>query len=227
MSPVVSIILPIHNQADHVHVVVAEYRAALADLSVRWEILLIENGSRDGSAASCDELAARHPEVRALHTARAGWGGAVRMGLAAARGEFLCYANSARTRGNDLRRVVDEGLRGPERVIKAVRRHRELIRVVGSWLYNLEARLLFGVLVPDVNGTPKLFHRRFAPLLALQRDDDLIDLEFCLICHRHGYPVLPLVIDRSERRGGASTMGWRSALRLYYGALRMRADTAQ
>src|SRR5579872_5557867 len=124
MTAVVSIILPIHNQADHVHVVVAEYRAALADLSVPWEILLIENGSRDKSAADCNELAARHPEVLAFHTDTAGWGSAVRMGLAAARGEFLCYANAARTRGEDLRRVVDEGLRGPERVIKAVRRHR-------------------------------------------------------------------------------------------------------
>ncbi|WP_320232538.1 glycosyltransferase [Mesorhizobium montanum] len=226
MGPTVSIILPIHNQADHVVSVVGEYHAALLDLSVPWEIILVENGSRDESAALCTELATRHANVRALSAGHAGWGRAVRDGLAAARGEFLCYTNSARTSGDDLRRALDIGMSRPDRILKAERQHgRAWLRALGSRLYNLEARLLFGLRLRDINGTPKLFHRRFAALLDLQHDDDLIDLEFCMVCRRHGYSIAPFDMASGPRHGGRSTTGWRTAVRLYRGALRMRLQS--
>lgn len=223
MNPTVSIILPIHNQADHVVTVIEDYHAALGDLPVPWEIVLVENGSRDESAALCAELAMRYPSVRTLRADTAGWGRAVRTGLAAARGEFLCYTNSARTGADELRRALDAGMSRPDRVLKAERKHgRAWFRALGSRLYNLEARLLFGLRLRDINGTPKLFHRRFEALLDLQRDDDLIDLEFCIACHRHGYSMIPLDVASGPRHGGRSTTGWRTAMRLYRGALQMR-----
>jgi len=222
MNPTVSIILPIHNQADHVVTVIGDYHAALRGLSVLWEIILVENGSRDESAALCAELAMSYPNVRTLG-AGTGWGRAVRTGLAAARGEFLCYTNSARTGADELRRALDAGISRPDRVLKAERKHgRAWLRALGSRLYNLEARLLFGLRLSDINGTPKLFHRRFEALLDLQRDDDLIDLEFCIACHRHGYSMIPLGVASGPRHGGRSTTGWRTAMRLYRGALQMR-----
>lgn len=228
MTPAVSVILPVHNQADHVGAVIADYRAALVRLAVPWEIILVENGSRDASAATCEALAARHPDLRALGAEPAGWGSAVRTGLTAARGEILCFTNSARTRGEDLRRAVEAGLAAPERVLKAERRQRQAwTRRLGSWLYNLEARMLFGLRLRDVNGTPKLFHRRFAALLDLRQDGDLIDLEFCVLCQRHGYPLASLPIDAAPRHGGRSTTRWRSAIRLYRGALRLRTELAR
>lgn len=226
MDPTVSIILPIHNQADHVVSVVGEYQVALLDLPVPWEIILVENGSRDQSAMLCTELAARHSNVRALSADRAGWGRAVRAGLAAARGEFLCYTNSARTSADDLRRALDIGMSRPDRILKAERKQgRAWLRALGSELYNLEARLLFGLRLRDINGTPKLFHRRFAALLEMQRDDDLIDLEFCMICRRHGYSIAPFDMASRPRHGGRSTTGWKTATRLYRGALRMRLQS--
>ena len=223
MRPVLSVILPVHNQADHIAPVVDEYRAALSGLAVGHEILLVVNGSRDASLACCRALAARYPDVIALEAPRAGWGLAVRAGLGAARGDVLCYTNSARTRGEDLRRIVKVALSNPLAVVKADRRLRDgLRRRIGSLLFNLEARSLFGITTRDVNGTPKVFPRRFAALLALTRDDDLIDLEFCAACRREGYPILQVPVDSRNRHGGRSTTNWRSALRLYRGAWALR-----
>jgi glycosyltransferase involved in cell wall biosynthesis len=223
MNPTVSIILPIHNQAEQVGSIIGEYRAALLGLAAPWEIILVENGSRDESGARCAELQARYADIRAVSVDAPGWGRAVRTGLAAARGEFLCYTNSARTAGEDLRRALDDVLSRPDRVLKAERRPgRPRLRAFGSWLYNLEARLLFGLKLRDINGTPKLFHRRFGALLDLRRDDDLIDLEFCLACSRHGYAVASLSTESRHRRSGRSTTGWRTAFALLGGALRMR-----
>lgn len=224
MTPVLSIVLPVHNQADHLAHVIREYRVALAGLPP-FELLLIENGSRDGTRAACAELAAQDPTLRLIVAKQGGWGRAVRLGLQAATGEWLAYANTARTTGADLRRLVDDALAGPAAVVKADRRQRDgALRRLGSALYNLEARLLLGVRLRDVNGTPKVFPRRFGALLGLRRDDDLIDLEFCAICRREGYPVRQIPVFASARHGGRSTTRLRSALRLYRGAFALRRE---
>src|SRR5437667_116387 len=58
----VSIVLPVHNQADHIRAVVEEYREALRRVPDRYEILLVPNGCRDDSAAVCGALAAEAPD---------------------------------------------------------------------------------------------------------------------------------------------------------------------
>ena len=94
----------------------------------------------------------------------------------------------------------------PEVVLKANRRIRESRRRrLGSLLYNLECRALFDLSVWDINGTPKIFPRKFDQLLALRRDDDLIDAEFNIVCRDQGYPVLEVPILATERHGGKST----------------------
>jgi glycosyltransferase involved in cell wall biosynthesis len=218
----VSVVLPVHNQADHVAGVVREYEAQLARLPVPHELILVVNGSTDDSAKVCRELEASHPAVRSLESAEGGWGRAVRLGLEAARGDLLCYTNLARTRAEDLTLVLLYGLVNPDVVIKANRKIRDsLYRRLGSLLYNLECRALFDLSYWDVNGTPKVFPRTLEKLLALTRQDDLIDVEFNIVCRREGYLMLEVPILSSVRHGGRSTTSHRSALRLYWGALSM------
>jgi hypothetical protein len=88
-------------------------------------------------------------------------------------------------------------------------------------LYNLQCRSLFAMPYWDINGTPKVFPRQFKRLLLLSRDDDLIDLEFNVVCREEEYPVVEVPILTTRRRGGRSTTGLRSAFRLYVGAFRL------
>ena len=59
-------------------------------------------------------------------------------------------------------------------------------------------------------------------LLQLTRDDDLIDLEFNVICRQEGYPVIETPIFSTTRHSGGSTTDLRAAFRLYRGALQLR-----
>ena len=51
----------------------------------------------------------------------------------------------------------------------------------------------------DVNGTPKVFPRKFARLLDLDREDDLIDAEFVMRCRTEGYPVVDVPVLSTRR----------------------------
>jgi glycosyltransferase involved in cell wall biosynthesis len=222
----VSIILPVHNQADHIAATVGEYHAALARLGVGYEMILVVNACTDDSARICQDLSDRLPAVATITSAAGGWGLAVRLGLAAARGDLLLFTNSARTSAAELILVLETALANPAAVAKATRHGGQGWRSLGSKLYNLECRVLLGIPWPDVNGTPKAFPRSFAPLLELRRDDDLIDAEFCMICRRNGYPLIEVPIRRRTRHGGASTTRLHSALKMYRGALGLWRSSA-
>ncbi|MFN8061528.1 MAG: hypothetical protein U0Q12_20380 [Vicinamibacterales bacterium] len=168
--------------------------------------------------------AERDTRVRVLSTRDAGWGLAVKRGLAAATGDLLCYTNSARTRGDDLVRLVQYAASNPGTVIKATRRLRDgLIRRAGSLVFNAQCRLLFDLSVWDINATPKVFPRTLTRLLSLESNDDLFDAELVLTCRRADYPMLEVPVEFTSRRGGLSTTTWRSAVRLYLGAFRLHA----
>lgn len=220
--PAVSVVLPVHDQADHIAQVVTEYLQPLTRVGRPFELLLVPNGCRDATPVVCRELAARHEPVRVIESAEAGWGRSVRLGLQAAAGEILCYTNAARTSAGDLALMLLYATAFPDVVVKANRKIRDhWSRRIGSLLYNVECRTLFDLPNWDVNGTPKVFPRRFEKLLRLTRDDDLIDAEFSLICRRERYPMVEVPVFSHRRHGGRSTTNWRSAVRMYWGALEL------
>jgi glycosyltransferase involved in cell wall biosynthesis len=222
----VSIVLPVHNQADHIVAVLEEYESALAEVAVPHEYVLVVNGSTDRSLEICRNFADRNGAARVIHSERAGWGHAVVLGLEAAQGDLLCYTNLARTTGKDLRMILQSAAAHSNVVVKATRKIRDSWqRRVGSLLYNLECRALFDLSYWDVNGTPKAFPRRFDRLLGLTRRDNLIDTEFTVLCRREGYPVLEVPIFSYRRHGGTSTTGYLSALEMYWGAYRFWRTT--
>lgn len=218
----ISIILPVHNEAEYLQSAIEQYQEVLNPIPNPYEIILVPNGCRDNSMEVCDKLAHESPNVRVVVSEHGGWGLAVQRGLAEAQGEIICYTNLARTEPRDLLLHLLYAVAYPEVVIKANRKVRDnWRRRLGSLLYNLECRALFDVAFWDINGTPKVFPRKFEKLMQLSSKDDLIDAEFNYVCRREEYPMLEVPIFSKGRHGGTSTTSYGSAVRLYSGAYRM------
>jgi glycosyltransferase involved in cell wall biosynthesis len=224
-QPLISVILPVHNEAAHVRGMVEEYEQVLARVPHPHELILVTNGCRDDSPAICQALAGEHAGVRAVDSRRGAWGLAVKIGFREARGDFICYTNLARTTAEDLTLLLLYAVAYPNVVIKANRKIRESWRRrLGSLLYNLECRALFDLSCWDINGTPKVFPRAFGKLLALTCENDLIDAEFNVVCRRENYPVIEVPIFSHRRHSGKSTTNYYSAARMYLGAYRLWRD---
>ena len=121
-DPLVSVVLPVYNQADHIADVVQQYEEILSRLPTRHETLLVVNGSRDASLEVCQALADIYPSVRVIASAQGGWGLAVKLGLSEARGEVLCFTNSARTSPLDLLLMLLYGVTYPNVVVRRIAR---------------------------------------------------------------------------------------------------------
>jgi glycosyltransferase involved in cell wall biosynthesis len=218
-----SVVLPCRDQADHLEALLRRYLSVLGASVPDHELLVVPNACRDHTEAVARELAAAEPRVRVVPSPRAGWGLAVLTGLAAARGSILCYTNSARTDPAQIPRLLELYRAHSPCVAKARRGRRHVpLRDVGSWLYNLEARLLYRLPVRDVNGTPKMLPRELYERLALFSEGDLLDLELVVKASGQGMAFVEMPVEGFTRHGGRSRTGLRSAWKMYAGAWRLR-----
>lgn len=223
-----SVVLPVHNQGDHIQDIVSKYVAALVRARLSHEIILVTNACRDNSVAVCQQLVETHASVRTVDSTKGGWGLAVKRGLAEARGDILCYTNSARTTAADLQLLALYAMANPGAVVKAHRISREALRRrVGSLLYNMECRMLFKLPAWDINATPKVFSRKTYDEIKPQSDGDLIDLEFYVKCQQLGKIILEVPIYSLSRHGGSSTTNYRAAFRMYAGAFHLLRSMKQ
>lgn len=86
-NPLITIVIPCYNEAEHGAETIL---AALAQRYAHIEVIAVNDGSSDGTAAMFDELAAQHAALRVIHLARnQGKAMALRMGAMAARGEYI------------------------------------------------------------------------------------------------------------------------------------------
>ncbi len=89
---IISIIVPVYNVADYLPRCV---ESVLANDTRDCELILVDDGSTDGSPALCDSYAAEQPAlIRVIHQANAGPGAARNTGIAAARGDWFLFADS-------------------------------------------------------------------------------------------------------------------------------------
>ena len=221
-TPMFSVILPLYKQVGHAEHLYDTYTKNLDTLGDSWELLFIVNGVDDGAVAKLNSLNTR-PNVKVLWLAKGGWGRAVKFGLAQATGKYLCYTNSARTEISDLLLILNYARVNNDNVVKATRIIREkFTRKVGSTLYNLECRLLYQVPVWDINGTPKVLPRKVYDKLNIVSDDDLIDAEIIVRCSKMGVLIIDIPVVSTTRISGSSTTNFKSAFKMYMGALKLR-----
>lgn len=87
----ISIIVPVYNASDYLSTCV---ESILGQDYAAWELLLVENGSTDGSREICENYAAKYEKIKVLSLEESGVSAARNAGLAAASGEYIVFADA-------------------------------------------------------------------------------------------------------------------------------------
>jgi glycosyltransferase involved in cell wall biosynthesis len=226
-----SYFFPAHNEEANVRQLVDEALATLPTLADTWEIVIVDDGSRDATPAIADELTAANPGlVRAVHHAtNLGYGAALRSGLGAARYDLVAFTDGDRQfRVADLGRLL-ERLAAPDHpdVVAGyrIRRADPLVRTVYARLYRLANRIFFGLAVRDVDCACKLFRRGALEGLRIESGGAFFSAELLIKLRESGRTVAEVGIPHYARTAGSPTgakpsVVWR-AVRDFW-ALRLR-----
>lgn len=218
--PYLSYFFPAHDEADNVEPLVSEALAALPEIADRFEVICVDDGSRDGTAEIADRLAAEHPGlVRAVHhPANLGYGAALRSGFGAAQYELVCFTDGDRQfRVADLARLV-EGMTGelfdqraragasPDVVAGfRLKRADPKIRLAYARIYRLCLRLLFGLRLRDVDCACKLFRRSALEGIRVESGGAFLSAELLIKLQARGRRVVEVGVPHHPRLAGRAS----------------------
>ena len=207
--PALSYFFPAHNEAANLEGLVAEALATLPALADAFEIVIVDDGSTDATPALADQLAAAHPEVRAVHhPTNLGYGAALRTGFAAARFDFLAFTDGDRQfKIADLGRLIDRLESGTADAVVGYRIQRAdpLVRTVYARLYRLANRIFFGLTIRDVDCACKLFKRAALEGVAVESGGAFFSAELLIKLRARGRRIDEVGVPHYPRTAGSPT----------------------
>ncbi|MEO5705276.1 MAG: glycosyltransferase family 2 protein [Candidatus Limnocylindrales bacterium] len=207
--PALSYFFPAHNEAANLAGLVEEALVTLPTLAEEFEILIVDDGSKDATPALADELAAAHPEVRAVHhPVNLGYGAALRSGFAAARFDYLAFTDGDRQfTVADLGRLIERLQAGAADAVVGYRIQRAdpLVRTVYARLYRLANRIFFGLKVKDVDCACKLFRRAALAGVAVESGGAFFSAELLIKLRARGRRIDEVGVPHYPRTAGSPT----------------------
>lgn len=208
--PELSYFFPAHNEAANLRDLVAEALVALPALADRYEIVIVDDGSRDATPAIADELAAAHPQVRAVHhPTNLGYGAALRTGFAASRHQLIAFTDGDRQfHVADIGRLTFRLAGADEPDVVAgfrIQRADPLVRTVYASLYRLANRIFFGLAVRDVDCACKLFRRESLEGIAVESAGAFFSAELLIKLRARGRRVAEVGVPHYPRTAGSPT----------------------
>jgi glycosyltransferase involved in cell wall biosynthesis len=206
-----SYFFPAHNEEANLAGLVEEALATLPGLADTFEIIVVDDGSKDRTPAIADELAAAHPDVvRAVHhEVNQGYGAALRSGLAAARYELVAFTDGDRQfKVADLGRLTERLAEPDAPAVVAgyrIKRADPLIRTIYARLYRLANRVFFGLRVTDVDCACKLFRRESLEGLRVESGGAFFSAELLIKLEAAGRSVAEVGVPHYPRTAGSPT----------------------
>jgi glycosyltransferase involved in cell wall biosynthesis len=206
-----SYFFPAHDEEANVRELVAEALETLPSLAEAFEIIVVDDGSRDATGAIADELTAANPGVvRAVHhPTNLGYGAALLSGFRAARHELVAF-----TDGDRQFRVADLGLLTerlgqadhPDAVVGyRMKRADPVIRTIYARLYRFANRVWFGLKVRDVDCACKLFRRDALSGIAVESGGAFFSAELLIKLDAAGRSIAEVGVPHHPRTAGSPT----------------------
>jgi glycosyltransferase involved in cell wall biosynthesis len=205
-----SLVMPMYNEEECVKQVVNEVKEYFDENDLDFELVIVNNGSKDKTGDILEEMHKEDSRVRVVHVVKnKGYGYGVRQGLKACVGRVIGYNDGdGQVKPKDILRVYEPIKEKKSGFSKAIRYNRGdgLKRIFASFFYNGIFHLLFLTRWRDINAKPKFFTQDFFKTLELESDDWFIDAEIMINVIHKSFKVHEVLVKFKERDGGKSNV---------------------
>jgi glycosyltransferase involved in cell wall biosynthesis len=172
-----------------------------------FEIIIVNDGSKDRTREIADRLAREHDRIRAVHHERnLGYGAAIRSGIQACQKEYLFFTDGDNQFDVSQVSTLVPLISGYDGVIGfRLNRQDPWVRKLNAWAWNRLVRLMLGLKVKDIDCAFKLFRRDIFDQVSLEYTGAMISTEMLVKIVKHGYKILEVGVLHSPRLAGKQT----------------------
>jgi glycosyltransferase involved in cell wall biosynthesis len=198
------LVFPVFDEELNIGVLLDTALDVAPQLATDFEIVVVDDGSRDGSAREVHARAAADRRIRMVrHPSNLGYGAALRSGLREARGELVFFSDADLQ--FDLRELaallhhtesfdVVAGYRAPRRD--------PVGRCLLAWGWGLLVRMLFGLPVRDIDCAFKVFRRPVLESMPIASIGAFVNTEILVRARHAGYRIRQVPVSHRRRRHG-------------------------
>jgi glycosyltransferase involved in cell wall biosynthesis len=203
----ITIFFPCYNEEQNVERVTREALEVAGRLFDDFEIIIVNDGSKDRTAEIADRLSKENPFIRAIHHVHnRGYGAALRTGFENATKELVFYTDG------DGQFKIEEITKLLPLIEKSdivsgyrIRRQDSLIRKINAFLWGVLVNALFKINVSDVDSAFKLYKRKIFDEITLTSQGALIDTEILAKARAKGYTITEVGVNHYPRLAGEQT----------------------
>lgn len=229
-KPSLSVFFPCHNEQEHIAKLVNQTLGVLEDTCGDFEVIIVDDGSRDRTAAIADELAGEDTRIRVVHhPTNMGYGAALQSGFKAACKELVFYTDGdAQFDIRELPPLLE--LIEQYDIVSCYRRKRQdnLVRRIIGWGWTQLVCVLFSMRIRDIDCAFKLYRRDIFDNIKMVSTGALIDAEILARATRKGYTVVQRPVSHFPRtEGQQSGANLAVILRAFKELLRLRRQILQ
>src|SRR5262245_23174055 len=210
-----SLVIPAFNEAAVIARAVAEAETALEAHFERFEVLVVDDGSSDDTAAEVRRSLPDAPHTRLLrHPANRGYGAALRTGFEGAKFDLVAFTDAdCQFDLTDLAKLTALAAEYPIVVGYRADRKDPWKRRFLSWGYNVLARVLLGTRVRDVDCALKVFRREVLAGLLPESRGFFVNTEMMTRARQLNLDVAEVPVTHRPRAGGVSKVSLREVPR--------------
>src|SRR5438309_9323041 len=202
-----SVVFPAFNEEANIRAVVEDACRIIPKFAPVFEIVMVDDGSKDRTGEICDDLALEFSNVRVVHHARnKGYGAALKTGIERARYDVIFFTDSD---GQfDLREVATLLEQTDVYDIVAgyrARRHDPPHRLLFTWGWNILVRSVLRTKIRDIDCAFKAFKRHVFDSVQIHSAGAMVNAEIFAQASAFGMTVKELPVSHFPRRHGEPT----------------------
>lgn len=202
-----SIFFPAYNEEGNIADSVCQAQKVAREITDRYEIIVVDDGSSDRTGAIVEEIARDNPRIRLVrHNPNQGYGAAVWSGIQAARYDWVFFTDAdLQFRLDELAKLIEHI---PEyKVVLGYRAPRKdpFMRLVNAKGWNILNRAVFGLKVRDIDCAFKLFDRRLVASLPVTSRGAMMTAETLIRLQKQGVAFKEVPVTHLPRIKGEAT----------------------
>jgi glycosyltransferase involved in cell wall biosynthesis len=220
-----SFVIPAYNEEPNVAEALRRASSVLQGLNLDYEIILVNDGSRDRTGEIAKSMIGTVPNLRVVeNNPNRGYGGALKAGFYAATKDWIAFAPSDNQ--FDFAQLQDLlAQSGSAGIVTGYRANDAdpFMRRVNRWGWNGLVQLLFGYMTRDIDCGFKLFRREILQHVTLNSDGAMVDTELLAGAQARGYRIVEVPLKHLPRTAGSPTgANYKVILRAFRDLVRFR-----